>query len=164
MSYHSIDVRVWALVTDFLGASTSIIVGLRSISPYFVAGPDKLNQDRRNGSPGAGDRFGSLSEVLAKLQLRTGRPGWGTGSVTLRLSNKHSKLQVSSFQTPPSPDAPFGSGDIPRHPALFSRGGCLPGYLKAVWPDFLGCVFEVWPAPGARESPPKCGGRSPSTF
>jgi hypothetical protein len=27
------------------------------------------------------------------------------------------------------------------------------GYLKAVWPDFLGCIFEVWPAPGAQESP-----------
>ena len=26
------------------------------------------------------------------------------------------------------------------------------GYLKAVWPGFLGCFFEVWPAPGARES------------
>ncbi len=32
------------------------------------------------------------------------------------------------------------------------------GYLKAVWPDLLGCVFEVWPAPGAREGPQKCGG------
>ena len=34
-------------------------------------------------------------------------------------------------------------------------------YLKAVWPDLLGCLFEVWPAPGARESPQKGGGRSP---
>ncbi len=33
------------------------------------------------------------------------------------------------------------------------------GYLKAVWPEFFGCVFEVWPAPGAREGPQKCGGR-----
>ncbi len=37
-------------------------------------------------------------------------------------------------------------------------------YLKAVWPDFWGCVFEVWPAPGARESLLKCGGASPPTF
>ena len=27
-----------------------------------------------------------------------------------------------------------------------------------IWPDFWGCVFEVWPAPGARESLQKCGG------
>jgi hypothetical protein len=32
------------------------------------------------------------------------------------------------------------------------------GYLKAVWPVFGGCVFEVWPAPGAREGLLKCGG------
>ena len=24
------------------------------------------------------------------------------------------------------------------------------GYLKAVWPDLFGGIFEVWPAPGAR--------------
>ena len=24
----------------------------------------------------------------------------------------------------------------------------LPGYLKAVWPDFFGSVFGVWAAPG----------------
>ncbi len=36
----------------------------------------------------------------------------------------------------------------------------MAGYLKAVRPEFLGCVFEVWPAPGARESLQKCGGRS----
>ena len=30
--------------------------------------------------------------------------------------------------------------------------GTRAGYLKAVWPDFLGCVFEVWPAPGAQEN------------
>ncbi len=35
------------------------------------------------------------------------------------------------------------------------------GYLKAVWPNFGGCVFEVWPAPGARESLQKCGGPRP---
>ncbi len=29
---------------------------------------------------------------------------------------------------------------------------------------FSGCMFEVWPAPGARESLPKCGGRSPPYF
>jgi len=33
------------------------------------------------------------------------------------------------------------------------------GYLKAVWPDLLGCLFEVWPAPGAWENLPKCGGQ-----
>ncbi len=25
----------------------------------------------------------------------------------------------------------------------------IAGYLKAIWPDLFGCVFEVWPAPGA---------------
>ena len=40
----------------------------------------------------------------------------------------------------------------------------LTGYLKAVWPGFWGCVFEVWPAPGARESPQKCGGLRPPAF
>ncbi len=39
----------------------------------------------------------------------------------------------------------------------------LAGYLKAVWPDFWG-VFEVWPAPGARESSQKCGVLRPPTF
>ncbi len=29
---------------------------------------------------------------------------------------------------------------------------------------FGGCVFEVWPAPGARESLQKCGGLRPPTF
>ena len=29
---------------------------------------------------------------------------------------------------------------------------------------FLGCVFEVWPAPGARESLQKGGGLRPQTF
>ena len=36
-------------------------------------------------------------------------------------------------------------------------------YLKAVWPEFFGCVFEVWPARGARASLPKNGGPSPPT-
>jgi hypothetical protein len=35
------------------------------------------------------------------------------------------------------------------------------GYLKAVWRAFFGCVFEVWPPPGAREGFQKCGGRRP---
>ncbi len=35
------------------------------------------------------------------------------------------------------------------------------GYLRAVWPEFFGCIFEVWPAPGARESLQKCGGLRP---
>ncbi len=38
------------------------------------------------------------------------------------------------------------------------------GYLKAIWPEFLGCVFEVWPAPGARASRQKCGVRGPPQF
>ncbi len=37
------------------------------------------------------------------------------------------------------------------------RCGALAGHLKAVWPNFWGCVFEVWPAPGARERPRKGG-------
>jgi hypothetical protein len=36
--------------------------------------------------------------------------------------------------------------------------------LKARWPDYLGCVFGVWPAPEAREGSQKCGGRSPPHF
>ncbi len=40
----------------------------------------------------------------------------------------------------------------------------MAGYLKAVWPDFSGCVFEVWPAPGARESLKKVGGFAPHIF
>ncbi len=35
------------------------------------------------------------------------------------------------------------------------------GYLKAVWPDLFGYVFEVWPAPGAREDLKKRGGLRP---
>jgi hypothetical protein len=38
------------------------------------------------------------------------------------------------------------------------------GYLKAIWPDFVGCVFEVCPASGARESLRKCGGLRPPHF
>ncbi len=41
------------------------------------------------------------------------------------------------------------------------QGGFCPGYLKAVWPGFLECMFEVWPAPGPRESLQKCGGFRP---
>ncbi len=33
-------------------------------------------------------------------------------------------------------------------PELFSQ----VGYLKAVWPDLLGCVLEVWPSPGAGQT------------
>ncbi len=29
---------------------------------------------------------------------------------------------------------------------------------------FVGCIFEVWPAPGAREGFQKCGGAKPPTF
>ncbi len=38
------------------------------------------------------------------------------------------------------------------------------GYLKAVWPDLFGFVFEVWPAPGARQGLQKCGGPRPPHF
>ncbi len=38
--------------------------------------------------------------------------------------------------------------------------GSRTGYLKAIRPDFLECILGVWPAPGARESLQKCGGRS----
>ena len=40
----------------------------------------------------------------------------------------------------------------------------LTGNLKAIWPDLFGCVFEVWPAPGAREGLRKCGGLRPPQF
>ncbi len=50
----------------------------------------------------------------------------------------------------------FGLGVVcSRHPSK---------YLKAVWPVFLGCVFEVRPAPWARESLQKCWGRRPPHF
>ncbi len=47
--------------------------------------------------------------------------------------------------------------------------GREPGRLDVwvhfeVWPDFWGCVFEVWPAPGARESLKKVWGAKPPTF
>jgi hypothetical protein len=44
------------------------------------------------------------------------------------------------------------------------RGNNLSGCLNAVRPDCLGCVFEVWPAPEAREGPQKCGGLRPPPF
>jgi hypothetical protein len=37
----------------------------------------------------------------------------------------------------------------------------LFGYLKAVWPDFVGCMLEVWPAPGAQEACQNVGGETP---
>ncbi len=47
------------------------------------------------------------------------------------------------------------SGQIAfRYPVLF-------GYLKAVWPLFWGCAFEVWPSPGARKNLQRCGGLRP---
>jgi hypothetical protein len=33
------------------------------------------------------------------------------------------------------------------------------GYRKAVWRGSFGCVFEVWPAPGAQESLHNCAER-----
>ncbi len=38
------------------------------------------------------------------------------------------------------------------------------GYLRAIWPDFSGFVFEVWSAPVAWESLQICGGRRPPPF
>ncbi len=38
------------------------------------------------------------------------------------------------------------------------------GYLKAVWPVFGGCLFEDWPAPGARAGPQIYGVVKPPTF
>ena len=38
------------------------------------------------------------------------------------------------------------------------------GFLRAVCLDFIGCLFEVWPAPGARECPQKGGGLRPRIF
>jgi hypothetical protein len=35
------------------------------------------------------------------------------------------------------------------------------GYMKAVSPDFVACISEVWPAPGARKGHRKCGGLRP---
>jgi hypothetical protein len=42
--------------------------------------------------------------------------------------------------------------------------GYVAGYLKAVWPDFLGRMGGVWEAPGVRESLQKGGGRRPPHF
>ena len=50
---------------------------------------------------------------------------------------------------------------------VFCKGPDAPqssGYLKAVWPDLFRFVFEVWPAPGAREGLRKCGGLRPPHF
>ncbi len=48
-------------------------------------------------------------------------------------------------------------------PASTNKLGFKPtGYLKAIWPDFWGCIFEVWLAPGARESLQKYGAKTPT--
>ena len=44
------------------------------------------------------------------------------------------------------------------------RQSAAIGNLKAVWPDFFGCISEVWPAPGAREGLQKGGGLRPPHF
>ena len=44
------------------------------------------------------------------------------------------------------------------------RNTLSPVYLKAVWPDLLGLMGEVWRGLGAMESFPKCGGPSALTF
>ncbi len=41
---------------------------------------------------------------------------------------------------------------------------CLIWVLEGSLAGFFGCILEVWPAPGARESPRTCGGRSPPYF
>ena len=40
----------------------------------------------------------------------------------------------------------------------------MAGYLKAVWPEFVGSVFEVWAAPGGFKTIQKRGGRGPLHF
>ncbi len=39
-----------------------------------------------------------------------------------------------------------------------------PGYLKAVWPEFVGSVFGVWAAPGGFKTIQKCRGPRPPHF
>ncbi len=55
-------------------------------------------------------------------------------------------------------------GQIWRMKPYFRPDLALAGYLKAVWRDFLGWAFEVWPAPGGLESLQKCGGLRPPHF
>jgi hypothetical protein len=39
------------------------------------------------------------------------------------------------------------------------------GYLKAVWPEFVGSVFGIWAAPGGFKTIQKCrGGDAPYVF
>ena len=38
------------------------------------------------------------------------------------------------------------------------------GYLKAVWPEFVGSVFGIWAAPGGFKTVQKRGGRSSPPF
>ncbi len=37
----------------------------------------------------------------------------------------------------------------------------LPGYLKAVWPEFFGSVLGAWAAPWGFKTIQKCGGEAP---
>ena len=54
---------------------------------------------------------------------------------------------------------------IPTAPRPSRRlGPYLAGYLKAIWPGLVGCVFEVCPAPGGPGSPSKRWGAKPPTF
>ena len=40
----------------------------------------------------------------------------------------------------------------------------MAGYLKAVWPEFVGSVFGVWAAPGGFKTIEKCRGRRSHIF
>ncbi len=62
------------------------------------------------------------------------------------------------------PREPRGSpkGRVKEVPEGGSRA---PGWVpEGSLAGFLGCVFEVWPAPGARENLQKCGGGGHPTF
>ncbi len=48
--------------------------------------------------------------------------------------------------------------------ASFIRLLNRPGYLKAVWPEFVGSVFGVWAAPGGFKNHPTMWGAKPPTF
>ena len=57
-----------------------------------------------------------------------------------------------------------GLGGI-NHFSIVAKGRLRKsGYLKAVWPEFVGSFLGVWAAPGGFETFQKCGGRSPLHF
>ena len=74
-----------------------------------------------------------------RLQPRVGGPGGGSVLAPSGCPGESSKFSIliSPLQWP----VEKGS----RADGVLGRRGHA-GYLKAVWPDFGGCVFEVWPA------------------